>query len=140
MPPDLETTNVLLAVMAVVSVLEALVLIGLVVGGFMIYRHVMQTLGELETRQVAPLRERVEAILTDVKAVTARVSQQTERVDHAITGTIDRVDETTERVKSSVREQVTRATGVLRAIRAVIISVLSTEGRPEPPATAAGGL
>jgi hypothetical protein len=37
-------------------------------------------------RQVAPLREKVEAILGDVKTVTSRVSQQTERVDSAIAG------------------------------------------------------
>ena len=35
---DLQTTNVALIVMAVVSVLEALVLIGISVGGFVIYR------------------------------------------------------------------------------------------------------
>jgi hypothetical protein len=60
----------------------------------MVYRRVMQVVADLETRQIAPLREKVDAILLDVKAVTASVNQQTERVDHAITGTVDRVDET----------------------------------------------
>ena len=68
----------------------------------------------------------MEAILGDVKTVTARVSQQTERVDHAITGTMDRVDETAERVKHSVRDKVNQATGVVRGIRAVVASVLSS--------------
>jgi methyl-accepting chemotaxis protein len=137
---SLGTTNMMLGIMAVVSVLEALLLIGAGVGGFLVYRRVMQLATELEARQIAPLREKVDAILGDVKAVTARVSQQTERVDHAIHGTMDRVDETAERVKGSVRDTVDQAVGVVRGVRAVIMSLLSSDSRPKPPATAAGGI
>jgi len=125
---DLSTTNVLLGIMAAVSVLQALVLIGAAIGGFIVYRRVTQLTNELETRHVEPLRQRVEAILGDVKTVTSRVSQQTERVDHAINGTMDRVDETAERVKHSVRDKVNQAAGVVRGIRAIVASVLSTAG------------
>lgn len=135
---NLETTNVILLVMAIVSVLEALVLIGLGVGGFLIYRRVMQVVNDLEARQIAPLREKVDAILMDVKSVTARVSTQTERVDHAISGTIDRVDDTAERMKSTVRDKVNQTVGVVRGIRAVLMSILTSESRPKPPAPAAG--
>jgi len=128
MEGNLGTTNVLLGIMAAVSVLQALVIIGAGVAGFMIYKRVMQLVTDLEARQIAPLREKVEAILGDVKTVTARVSQQTERVDHAISGTMERVDETAERVKHSVRDKVSQATGVMRGIRAIITSVLSSAG------------
>jgi ElaB/YqjD/DUF883 family membrane-anchored ribosome-binding protein len=135
---DLHTTNILLGIMAVTSVLEALLVIGLGVGAFVAYRRVMQLVTDLETRQIAPLREKVDDILGDVKAVTARVSQQTERVDHAITGTIDRVDETAERVKHTVRDKVYQAVGVVRGVRAIIMALLHSDARPKPPATAAG--
>jgi hypothetical protein len=135
---DLHTTNVLLGIMAAVSVLEALLVIGMGVGGFLVYRRVMQLVSDLEARQIAPLREKVAAILADVKTVSARVSQQTERVDHAISGTMDRVDETAERVRSSVRDKVAQATGVVRGVRAIIMSILHHESQPKPPATAAG--
>jgi len=134
----LDTTNLLIGIMAAVSVLEALVLIGMAVGAFVAYRRVMALLNDLESRQIAPLREKVDAILADVKSVTSRVSHQTERVDHAIAGTMDRVDDTAERVKSSIMEKVHRATGVVRGLRAVIMSLLGSESRPKPPATAAG--
>lgn len=137
---NLDTTNILLGIMAGVSVLEALLLIGIGVGGFMIYRRVMKLVEDLETRQIAPLREKADAILADVRTVTARVSQQTERVDHAISGTIHRVDETADRVKGSVRDKVNQAVGVLRGIRAVITSVLSTHEDHEQPASATGRL
>lgn len=138
MTENLDTINVMLGIMAAVSVLEALVLIGVAVGGFMMYRRVMQVVAELETRQIAPLREKVDGILADVKTVTARVSHQTERVDHAISGTMERVDVTAERVKSSVVDKVNQAAGMVRGVRAVIMSILGSDNRHEPPAAAAG--
>ena len=137
---DLSTTNVLLGIMAGVSVLQALVLIGAGIAGFIVYRRVTQLVNDLELRQVAPLREKVEAILGDVKTVTSRVSQQTERVDHAISGTMERVDETAERVKDSMRDKVNQAVGVVRGVRAVIMTLLGDNTRHEPPAHAAGRL
>jgi hypothetical protein len=134
---NLDTTNVLLGIMAGVSVLEALVLIGIAIGGIMVYRRVMQLVEDLEARQIAPIREKVDAILGDVQTVTARVSQQTERVDHAISGTIHRVDETADRVKGSVREKVNQAVGVVRGVRAVIASLMNGAASHEA-ASAAG--
>jgi hypothetical protein len=136
---NLDTTNLLLAIMAAVSVLEALLLIGIGVGGFIVYRRVMRLVNDVETRQIAPLRDKVDAILLDVKTVTARVSEQTERVDHAISGTIHRVDETADRVKGSVREKVNQAVGVARGIRAVIASLMGSESG-QSAASAAGGI
>jgi hypothetical protein len=138
MPVNVEALNVPLWIMAVVSVLEAIVLIGIAVGGLILYRRAMQTISELESRQIAPLREKVDGILGDVRTITARVSHETERVDHAIHTTMDRVDETAERVKHTVRDKVAHAAGVVRGVRAVIMSLLSSDARHEPPATAAG--
>jgi hypothetical protein len=138
MTPDLGTTNMWLAIMAIVSVFEALLLIGIGVGAFLAYRRVMQLVGDLETRQIAPLREKVEGILGDVKAVTASVSHQTERVHHAISGTMERVDDTADRVKGTVRDKVHQAVGMARGIRAIVMSVLGHDTHHEPPAPAAG--
>ena len=137
---DLGTTNVWLAIMAIVSLLEALVLIGVGVAGFVIYRRVLALVNELEVRQIAPVREKVEGILVDVKAVTSRVNEQTERVNHAITGTMERVDETADRVKGSVRDRVNQAVGMAQGLRAIIMSMLGHGARHEPPSPAAGRL
>ena len=135
---DLSTINTALIIMAVVSVLQALVLIGMAIGGFLAYRRVMVLVNDLEARQIAPLRVKVDGILEDVKTVTARVAEQTEKVDHAISGTMERVDHTAERVTTSVRDKVYQAIGMVRGVRAVVMSILGTNGRHEPPATAAG--
>src|SRR4030095_3794823 len=124
MPGDLITP---VWIMAVVSVLEALLLIGIGVGGYVMYSRGMTLVNALQERPVAPLGEQGDAILTDVKTVTSRVAHQTERVDHAITGTIDRVDETAARVRAGVHDRVSQVAGVIRGIRAVIMSLLHTE-------------
>lgn len=136
MDGSLDTANTMLTIMAVVAVLEALLLIGLGVGGFMLYRRTTAMMTDLEARQIAPLRAQVDDILADVKAVTSRVSQQTERVDHAITGTMDRVDETADRVKTRVRSKVNQAVGVARGVRAVVETLLHKDGNHVSPADA----
>jgi hypothetical protein len=124
---DVQSLSTPLWIMAIVSVLQALVMIGLGVGGYLVYSRVMTVVTDLEARQIAPLREKVDAILADVKGITARVSHQTERVDHAITGTIDRVDETAARVRAGVHDRVSQAAGIVRGVRAVIVSLLRRE-------------
>jgi hypothetical protein len=124
---DVSSLGVPLWIMAVVSVLEALLLIGLGIGGYLIYSRVMTLMNDLEARQITPIREKVDAILADVKEVTARANHRAERVDHAIIGTIDRVDETATRVRAGVHDKVSQAAGVVRGVRAVIASLLHTE-------------
>ena len=139
---DLGTTNTFLGIMAVVAVLEALVVIGLGVGAWIAYRRIMALITDLEERNVVPLTTRVNTILDDVKGITAKAQLQAERVDHAISGTMDRVDVTAERMKHNVREQVARMTGLVRGVRAAIASLVSGNGsrrtRPAPADPYAG--
>jgi pyrimidine operon attenuation protein/uracil phosphoribosyltransferase len=81
MAPDLATTNALLAVLAAVSVLEALALVGLFTGGFFLYRRLVQAVVRIEERHVAPVAARVNAILDDVKGVTSVVKQAANGAD-----------------------------------------------------------
>ena len=127
MPVDLQPLSTPIWIMAIVSVFQALLVIGLAVFGYIEYSRVMGVIRDLEARQLAPLREKVDGILADVKSVTARVSQQTERVDQAITGTIDRVDDTATRVRANVHDKVSNAVGVVCGVRAVIMSLLHRE-------------
>jgi hypothetical protein len=138
--PDLQTTNWLIGVIAVSSAIQALFLLGAGIAGYRLYRQATTTMAELESQHVEPLRRQVDAILADVHRITARVSDQTERVDNAISGTIERVDETAERVKHRVRERVSRAAGVVRGVRAIIASLLTTDSAHKPPAEAGGRL
>jgi uncharacterized protein YoxC len=113
---NLNTTNALLAVMAAVSVLQALVLLGAAVLGYRLYRQTMQTVRDIEQRQIAPLAERVQVlmarvdtILADVKDVTGRVTRGTERVNA-----------TAGRVRTSVTSRVSQVAGFVHALRSVV--------------------
>ena len=126
MTPELGTTNLLLGIMAAVSVLEALAIIGLAVTGFMVYRRVMDLVNGLETRQIAPAMARVNAILDDVKDVTGKVKEETERADQAIHRTIGRIDDTADRVRSNVRAKTSRVVGFVRGLRVAMESMLQS--------------
>jgi hypothetical protein len=136
MGPELHTTNLLLGIMAAVSVLEALVIIGIGVAGFMVYKKVMVLVDQgmtllhgIEARQVAPAMMRVNAILDDVKGVTATVKSEAERVDNAIHSTIDRIDDTADRVRSNVRAKTSSLAAFVRGARAAVEGMLRSEVR-----------
>jgi methyl-accepting chemotaxis protein len=122
---NLDTTNLLLGIMAAVSVLEALVLIGVGVLAYRLYSQTMTTIRELEARQIAPLVARVNALMTrldaiigDVKEVTARVSDRTERVDAAIRNTTSSVSSRVHRVLTLVHSARAAVDGFLHHRRA----------------------
>jgi hypothetical protein len=121
---NLDTTNLLLGIMAAVSVLEALLLIGVGVGAFMVYKKVTTLLGDLEQRHVAPAMTRVNAILDDAKEVSARVRAEAERVDTAIHTTMGRIDDTADRVRSTVRAKTNNILGYIHGVRAAIEAML----------------
>jgi len=124
MAEQLATTNLLLGIMAAVSVLEGLLIVGLGVGAFMVYRKLLTVLSELEQRQVAPAMQRVNAVLDDLKAVSETVKEETGRVDRAIRTTMDRVDDTADRVRTNVRAKTSRVVGIMRGLRVAIESML----------------
>lgn len=123
---ELGTTNILLGIMAAVSVLEGLVLIGLGIGAYLAYSRIMALINGIEERQVAPAIARVNAILDDAKVVSAKVREEADRVDTAIRTTMDRVDDTADRVRSNVRAKTSRIVGVVRGARVALEHILSS--------------
>lgn len=125
MDGNLGTTNVILGIMAAVSVLEALLLVGVGIAGYLLYRRVMDLIDGIEARQVAPAMARVNAILDDVKVVSGKVKEETERVDDAIRSTMNRVDDTADRVRTNVRAKTSRIVGFVRGARVALETMLS---------------
>ncbi len=121
----LDTTNTMLGIIAGVSVLEALLILGVGVAAYRVYSRVMTLVNELEARQVAPAMARVNAILDDVKQVSSTVKEETVRVDSAIRNTMDRVDNTADRVRSNVRAKTSRIVGIVRGARVALEHILS---------------
>lgn len=143
MEGNLDTTNLLLGIMAAVSVLQAVVLVGLGVFGFRLYRQTLQAIQDIEQRHVVPLAaqvslliSRVDAVVGDVKEVTSRLTRQTERVDSAIDHTIHRVDETAGRVRDSIGVRMYQLMGLVHGITTAVQGLFTGRRRSsEAPAT-----
>src|SRR6266850_795117 len=114
MEANLGTTNLLLGIMAAMSVLEGLVIIGIAVASFVMYRRVAEVVATVEAKHVTPAMGRLNAILDDVQSVTNTVRSETDRVDHAIHSTMDRIDDTAYRVRSNVRAKTSHIVGIVR--------------------------
>ena len=113
---NLDTTNTLLAVMAAVTVLQALVLLAAAILGYRLYRQVMQTVRDIEQRQIAPLAERVQVLMTHVDSILADVKDVTGRVTR---GT-ERVNATAGRVRASIASRVSQVAGIVHAARSAV--------------------
>ena len=112
---SLNTTNILLGIMVVVSVVEALVLIGVCVMARRLYRQTFRTIADIEERQIAPLAAAVaglvgtvDGILVEVKDVTTRVARQTGRVEQAVQHTVHAAEDTARRTFGSAAPRVIR--------------------------------
>jgi hypothetical protein len=64
-----------------------------------------------------------------VKVVSAKVKEETERVDQAIHTTMDRIDDTADRVRTNVRAKTSRVVGFVRGLRVALEGMLHSEAR-----------
>jgi hypothetical protein len=137
---DLTTTNVLLGIMAVVSVLEALALIAAGVMGMRLYRQTTEQIKQvtdqvkvLEQRHVEPLSAQAASILLTVQRIAARVEHSTSRVDSVVDSTVHSAEVAADRVQTGVRKTTNTVVGVVRGVRTAIETFLAdqpTNGRP----------
>jgi hypothetical protein len=120
MSGELGTTNLLVGIMAAASVVNTLVIIGLGVALVIAYRRIAVLVTGIEARHVAPAALRVNAILDDVKIVTASVKDQTARVDHAMSAAVEWIDDAADRVRTSARARVNPVVACVRGLCAAI--------------------
>jgi uncharacterized protein YoxC len=120
-----------------VSLLQGLVLIGLGVAGWKIYRLATGTIREIDERRVKPIAAKVEGLVdrahhvTDrVHQITERVQKRAEKVDAAIDDAVGRVNHTATGVKSGVADTVHRVAGAVTGLRAALVDALTTDDRP----------
>jgi hypothetical protein len=81
---SLETTNVWLAILAIVSLIEFLMIVAAGVVGYKMYRRVTAIIENIERAHIAPVRARVDAILDEVQMMTAKFKHAQESVGDAL--------------------------------------------------------
>lgn len=134
MPGSLDTTNTMLAIIAAVSVLQGLVLLGLGFAGWKIYKVATETLREIDERRVKPIAAKVDGLLDRVHQVTDRAHQITERVqkraekvEAALDDTMGRVNHTVSGAKTGVADTVHRVSDVVTGLRTALVNALTTD-------------
>jgi len=113
---NLDTTNLLLGIMAAVSVVEALLLVGVAVMAYKLYVQAMQTVREVEARQIAPLVARANGLMVRANAVLS---------------TFDRAEDPAARRRSSMASRVYQVLTLVHTARAAVDGFLHHNRRAE---------
>ena len=120
MSADLATTNLLLAVLAVVGVIEALMFIAVGVAALLGYRALMSLAAGIEARQVAPAVAIVTGILEDLRAVSATMRDGTERVDDIVSNALRGIDNAAGRMKLTLNSRLGAIVGIGCGLQAAV--------------------
>jgi hypothetical protein len=123
---DLTTTNVWLAILAIVSLLE---FVGMCVAGFFAYRmyqKAMTTLENVERVHIAPVRSRVDGILDEVQAMTMKVKHAQDSMSDAFR----HVAGTGNAVAWAVKSRTWPIVGILQGLKTAATTVMRN-GRKE---------
>lgn len=81
---DLTMTNIWLAILAIVSLVEFLMILTAAFLGYRLYRQAMSTIETVERVHIAPLRARIDAVLDEVQNITGRVKQAQDSMSHVL--------------------------------------------------------
>ena len=115
---DSPGVQILLGAIALSSVVQAVVLVGVAVGGLQLMKRVQQLQGRVE-REIQPVLESLTSISRNVAEVSDVAVLQVRRVEAVVDETIERIDE----ARAQVRRVIRRPRGLLGDVSAVFKGV-----------------
>lgn len=140
-----DSTNLWLAIIAISTLVMALVQVGAIIAGAIAARKVQARLAGVERRlqekvepfvdQVQPLVERITVISADATRLSALAVQQAEKADVALTSAAKRLDQTLSVVQNAVVAPAREGMALASALRAAVGSIrkgATTRRRPSP--------
>ncbi len=125
---SLATTNIWLAILAVVSLLEFLMICAVGFFAYRAYRQVMTAVENIERVHVAPVRARIDSVLDEVQSMV-------DRVKHAQASVADAFKHMTgagSTIADTVRARTWPIAGIISGIRSAAHS-LKNGGKDDPP-------
>ena len=118
------TTNTWLAILAVISLIQFLIMCAAVFLGYRMYQQAMTTIETVERLHIAPLRARVDSLLDQVQAMTDKVRHAQDSVSDAFR----HVTGTGSAVAGAVISKSWPIIGILQGLKSVAISVMGNGG------------
>ena len=125
---NLATTNIWLAILAIVSLLEFLMICAAGFLAYKAYRQVMTIVENVERTHVAPLRARADAMLDEVQMVVDRVKH----AQVAVTDALRYVTGAGSVIAGSVKSKTWPIAGIINGVRAAAQTLKNGKG-DEPP-------
>jgi hypothetical protein len=126
MPTNLDTTNTWLAVMAIATVVQTLLLVAVAVAAWVALSRASDALRQIEERHLLPLGARVHAVADDVQEVITRVR----RADDAVRSQLGRLDSAAHVAGHAIGTKVWPVVGLSRAVAAAFRAFSSPSSRP----------
>jgi hypothetical protein len=125
---DLTWTNTWLAILAVISLIQFLILCVAGLLAYRMYHKAMTTLETVERVHIAPLRARVDALLDQVQVVTEKVRHAQDSMSDALR----HVTGTGSAVAGAVKSKAWPILGIIQGLKSVANTVLGN-GRDDHP-------
>ena len=125
---NLSTTNIWLAILAVVSLLEFLMICAAGLFAYKAYRQVMGVVENVERTHIAPVRARVDIMLDEVQMMIDRVKHAQASVSEAVR----HVTGAGSVIAGTVKSKSWPITGIINGIRSAAASLKNGKDH-EPP-------
>ena len=125
---DLTWTNTWLAILAVISLIQFLMLCAAGILAYRMYQKAMTTLETVERVHIAPLRARVDGLLDQVQVVTEKVRHAQDSMSDALR----HVAGTGSAVAGAVKSKAWPIVGIIQGLKSVANTVLRN-GRDDHP-------
>jgi hypothetical protein len=121
---DLGTTNVWLAVIAIVSLVQLLLVVGLVVAAIGFFRRIEKTIDRITEQHIAPISARANKVMDDVEDVMARVQS----FDDGMRRTLSKVGAGVSVATLTIGSRFWPVVGVLKGLKAGLASLKRAPG------------
>ena len=122
----------LLSVIAVATVIMAVVQIGVVLFTSRLAKRVNRLVDVIE-REIKPTLARVDTVSSDVARVTSLASNQAERLDQIASHLIEKIDEILTVADRSVFAPLKQGAGFLFGLRAALLAFRDVSTQSQPP-------
>jgi hypothetical protein len=128
---SLQTTNIWLGILAVVSLLEFLMIVAAGALAFRLYKEAMSTIQAIERVHIAPLRMRVDLLLDQVEIMTDTVKHAQE----SVSDTLRHVTGAGTLVAGAVRAKAWPILGIIQGLKSAA-NAIRKNGRDSGSSTA----
>ena len=129
---DLTMTNVWLAILAIVSLIEFLMIAAAGYFAFRAYKQVMSVVETVERVHIAPLRARVDGILDEVEVITGKVRH----AQDSVTAALHTAGNAGSLIAGSMKAKTWPIVGIIRGVRMAANTLLKNGKHDRPYITA----